>query len=276
MNNSFDTLNIDTPENVTFSYEIAGIGSRFLAALVDTLLLGLLEVIVIGTALLIFLQLNRSNSGVALVGSGSEVSMWALGILTFIAFWFFWGYYIFFEIFWNGQTPGKRFIGLRVIRMDGTPVTFSEVVIRNLVRTLDLLPMAYGVGVITMFINSKSCRLGDLAARTVVVLDSPASLHHTPIQVQNELSMLRRNAPLPADFPLEKISDQDMQVLDSFLSRRGQLANRKDLALYLLRSLYKRLELATLDPAFEADPEHALVVIYQAKQIFEAGRSEIK
>jgi uncharacterized RDD family membrane protein YckC len=276
MNNPFDTLNIDTPENVSFSYVIAGIGSRFLAALVDTLLLGLLQVIVIGTALLIFMQLDHSNSGGPLIGFGSEESMWVLGILSFIGFWFFWGYYIFFEIFWNGQSPGKRFIGLRVIRMDGTPVTFSEVVIRNLVRTIDLLPIAYGVGVITMFINARSCRLGDLAARTVVVLDSRASLHDTPIQVQNGLSMLHGNAPLPPDFPLEKISEQDMQVLDSFLSRRGQLANRKDLALYLLRSLYKRLELATLDPAFEADPEHALVMIYQAKQIFEAGRSEIK
>jgi uncharacterized RDD family membrane protein YckC len=266
MNNSFDTLNIDTPENVTFSYEIAGIGSRFLAALVDTLLLGLLQVIVIGTAILILLQFGASNSGSPLADFGSQVPVWALGILAFISFLFFWGYYIFFEIFWNGQTPGKRWIGLRVIRMDGTPVTFIEVVIRNLVRTLDLLPTAYGVGVITMFISARSCRLGDLAARTVVVYDSRASLHHVPFQVQDGVSMLHGNAPLPPDFPLEKISDQDLQVLDSFLSRRGQLANRKDLALYLLRSLCTRLGLAALDPAFEADPEHALVVIYRAKK----------
>lgn len=266
MNNSFDTLNIDTPENVSFSYEIAGIGSRFLAAMVDTLLLGLLQVLVIGTAILILLPFGNSDSGNPFVSSGSQAPSWVLGILAFISFLFFWGYYIFFEIFWNGQTPGKRWIGLRVIRMDGTPVTLSEVVIRNLVRTLDLLPAGYGVGVITMFISTRSCRLGDLAARTVVVHDRRASLHHAPIQVQSELSISHGNGPLPLDFPLDKISDQDMQILDSFLSRRGQLANRKELALFLLQSLYTRLELAAVDPTFEADPELALAVIYQAKQ----------
>ena len=266
MNTPFDTLSIDTPENVTFSYEIAGIGSRFLAALIDTLLLGLLQVIVIGTAILIFVQSGGTNSSTDSGTFGSQAPLWVLGILTFISFLFFWGYYIFFETFWNGQTPGKRWIGLRVIRMDGTPVTFSEVVIRNLVRTLDLLPIAYGVGVITMFINSNSCRLGDLAAKTVVVHDSQVSLSQAPMRLRDELSLLYGQGQLPADFPLEKIGDQDIQLLEAFFSRRGRLANRKQLAGYLLQSLYKRIELTTMDPAFEANPEHALAVIYQAKQ----------
>ena len=180
MNQPLDVLKIDTPENVTFSYEVSGIGSRFLAALVDTFLLGLLQGIVIGTVLLILSQLGSGNSSNSSTDFGSQAGWWIFGILAFVSFLFFWGYYIFFEIFWNGQTPGKRWIGLRVIRLDGTPVGVSEVVIRNLVRTLDLLPTAYGVGVITMFINSNSCRLGDLAAGTVVVHDSRASLGHAP------------------------------------------------------------------------------------------------
>ncbi len=258
MNSQFDTLNIDTPENVSFSYEIAGIGSRFLAALIDTVLLGLLQVIVVGAAVLIIL---RSDGGVL----DTEAPLWILAVLTFISFFFFWGYYIFFESFWNGQTPGKRWIGLRVIRADGTPVGFSEVVIRNLVRTLDLLPVAYGVGVITMFVNSKSCRLGDLAARTVVVHDNPVSLSRTSMRLRDELSLMYGHAQLPADFPLGKITAQDMQVLEAFFSRRGTLANRKQLAGYLLQSLCSRIEIAPMDPAFEADPEHALAAIYQAK-----------
>ena len=269
MNTPFETLSIDTPENVSFSYEIAGIGSRFLAALVDTLLIVLLQVIVIGTVILILLEVGSSSSGSSLGSFNSNIALW-VGILTFISFLFFWGYYIFFETLWNGQTPGKRWVGVRVIRKDGTPVTFSEVLIRNLVRTLDLLPTAYGVGVITMFINTQSCRLGDLAARTVVVYDSKAWLNRAPSRMREEAAELLVNGPLPAGFPLEKISDQDMQVLDSFLSRSGVLTNRKQLALYLLNSLYTRLGLEAPDPAFEADPENALLVIYDAKQKFDS------
>jgi uncharacterized RDD family membrane protein YckC len=275
MNDPLDVLKIDTPENVTFSYEVAGIGSRFLAALVDTFLLGLLQVIVIGTAILIVSQLVSGNPNTASVESGGQAAFWVIGILLFVSFLFLWGYYIFFELVWNGQTPGKRWVGLRVIRLDGTPVGVSEVVIRNLVRTLDLLPSAYGVGVITMFINSNSRRLGDLAAGTVVVLDRRTSLSAAPLQMQPAWSMLPLNEPLPADFPLEKVTDDDMQLLESFIKRRAQLANHKQLAVYLLGSLCSRIA-RPLDPSFEADPENALVAIYKARQNLKSGRSDIK
>ncbi len=263
MNTSLDTLNIDTPENVTFSYEIAGIGSRFLAAIIDSLLIGLLQVILFGTGLLILIRMGVFASSDS---SGGQAAMWILAILSLIGFVFFWGYYIFFEIFWNGQTPGKRWIGLRVIRMDGTPVSFSEVLIRNLVRTLDFLPFAYGVGVITMFASRNSCRLGDLAARTVVVHDREAALEKGgSMRLRDELSLLYGQGQLPDNFPLEKVTDQDMSVLETFFARRAALANRHQLADYLLRSLYARLELPSTDPALDNDPERALAVIYQAK-----------
>ncbi len=101
-------------------------------------------------------------------------SSWIVAILGLISFILLWGYYIFFEILWNGQSPGKRWVGLRVIRIDGTPITLSESIIRNLVRIIDFLPTAYGVGVVTMFINTNSRRVGDLAAGTIVVHDREA------------------------------------------------------------------------------------------------------
>src|SRR5215510_11634669 len=91
----------------------------------------------------------------------------------------FWGYYIFFEMLWNGQTPGKRWVGLRVIRTDGTPITLSESFIRNLTRLVDFLPAAYGIGIISMFLDKQSRRLGDLAAGTLVVHD------RAPISIQS-------------------------------------------------------------------------------------------
>ena len=275
MNEPLDILKIDTPENVTFSYEVAGIGSRFMAAMLDTLLLGLLQVIVIGSAILILTQLDSANPGGASIDSGGQAAWWLFGILAFISFLFFWGYYIFFEALWNGQTPGKRWVGLRVIRLDGTPVGISEVVIRNLVRTLDLLPTAYGVGVITMFINSNSRRLGDLAAGTVVVRDSRTMMSESHTHIPAAPSSPHLNWLFLADFPLAKITDQDMQVFGSFLARRSQLANRKQLAVYLLESLFTRLG-RTLDPALQADPENALAALYQARQDLRSGGSEIK
>ncbi|MEK7327557.1 MAG: RDD family protein, partial [Chloroflexota bacterium] len=101
----------------------------------------------------------------------SPVIAWLVAIFGLISFAFFWGYYILFEMLWNGQSPGKRWVGLRVIRTDGTPITLTESIIRNLVRLVDFLPAYYGVGVVTMFINEQSRRLGDLAAGTLVVHD---------------------------------------------------------------------------------------------------------
>src|SRR5258706_4883149 len=158
---SDDMLSIDTPENVVFGYSVAGIGSRFLAALVDTTVIVLLQLIVIGTSAF---ALNVANLTDSLGG-------WFSAIFGLVAFLLFWGYYIFFEMLWNGQSPGKRWAGLRVIRMDGTPVTLAESIIRNLVRLIDFMPFGYGVGVVTLFINDQAPRPGELAAGSLVIHD---------------------------------------------------------------------------------------------------------
>ena len=119
--------------DVTFDYEVAGIGSRFLAALADTSLILLLQAVVFGTIVLITnTLLSEETFDNLMIG-------WLLAIAGVFAFLFLWGYYIFFEILWNGQSPGKRWVGLRVIRLDGTPVTTSEVVIRSLKPLLSML-----------------------------------------------------------------------------------------------------------------------------------------
>ena len=134
-----ETLQIETPENVSFGYTLAGIGSRFMAAIVDTLAIIVLQMIV--DAMIILIVLN--------VGNGELTSTWLVAIYSLLGFVFFWGYYIFFEMLWNGQSPGKRWVGIRVVRTDGMPITLAESLVRNLVRTIDLLPVAYGVLLIT-------------------------------------------------------------------------------------------------------------------------------
>src|SRR5262245_54568432 len=145
-----------------FGYEVAGIGSRFLAALIDTLLIGALQIVVY-MIVLVFIGATLEQNGL------SSLSAWVVGGLVLISFFLLWGYYIFFELLWNGQTPGKRVVGLRVIKTDGRPITAVESLVRNLVRLVDFMPTSYGVGIVTMFITEQSQRLGDMAAGTLVI-----------------------------------------------------------------------------------------------------------
>lgn len=245
-----DLLNIDTPENVVFGYEIAGIGSRFLAALIDTILIVILQIIV-NVLIVVIVDLEGS---------------WAPAILGFVAFLILWGYYIYFELRWSGSSPGKQQVGLRVIRVDGTPISLSESLIRNLIRLIDFLPISYGVGVVTMFISSQSRRLGDLAAGTIVVweqekvtLDSLAN-SALPIGVRNDLE----TAKLAIDLPIEKLTVADIEMAENFLRRRGELPNRYDLAIQISQSLHRRMgvEVSVLIPA--ANTEQRILEIVKA------------
>ncbi len=258
MTNTNDILKIDTPENVTFDYDVAGIGSRFLAALVDTALILILQGVIIGTLILL---VTLFSDGDLFDGA---LSAWILAGLGLISFIFLWGYYIFFEILWNGQTPGKRWVGLRVIRMDGTPITASEAIIRNLVRIIDFLPTAYGVGVVTMFVNANSRRVGDFAAGTIVV-------HERETKGLGDLSPIRTSTlivpgaqnHLPDGFPVERLSQYELQIIEEFLLRRSGLSNRSVLAQHILASIVTRLQLAPETIPYDKS-EEILAAIYKA------------
>lgn len=158
-----EQLTISTPEQVAFQYEMAGIGSRFVAALLDHLILFVILV-------LLSIAAATVNISAILAGAdGGAVSYLVLAVLTIVLFLIIFGYFIVFETVWNGQTPGKRAGRLRVIRHDGQPIRAGEAMIRNLVRLVDFMPGFYGVGFITMFVDKDARRLGDFAAGTIVV-----------------------------------------------------------------------------------------------------------
>ena len=157
-----DQLTISTPEQVAFHYEVAGIGSRFVASMLDHLILGAVLILVSWGAGLIY-------GGISAGGGGEAALNLALALIILIYFLVFWGYFILFEILWNGQTPGKRAGNLRVLRRDGQPIRAGEAIIRNLIRLVDILPGFYGIGLIAMFVDRDARRLGDFAASTLVV-----------------------------------------------------------------------------------------------------------
>ncbi|HSB01034.1 MAG TPA: RDD family protein [Anaerolineales bacterium] len=234
---SEETLDIQTPENVAFGYQVAGIGSRFIASLLDTLLIGLLQIAIVVVMTLIISTFGQS-------ALAERLSAWVIAIFGVILAIFYWGYYVFFEMLWNGQSPGKRWVGLRVIRTDGTPITLSEALIRNLVRIVDFLPAGYGVGIITMFIDKQSRRLGDLAAGTLVVQDrAPISIQSLSVKRAVNLKAQGLTNVSLDGFPIERLTNDDLNLIEDFLLRRDQLTHRDQLAIQILNTLHRRFGL---------------------------------
>jgi uncharacterized RDD family membrane protein YckC len=174
----------------------------------------------------------------------NQFSGWVVAIFGVLLSIFYWGYYVFFEMLWNGQSPGKRWVGLRVIRTDGTPVTLSEVLIRNLVRIVDFLPAMYGAGIVTMFIDKQSRRLGDLAAGTLVIHDrAPISIQDLSTRRRASLRTEGLTVPFLEGFPVERLTNNDLNMIENFLQRREQLTHRDRLAVQILNTLHSRLGL---------------------------------
>jgi len=156
-----DELKIDTPEQIALELPLAGIGSRFLALGIDTLLQSILYTV----GAFVFVFAIPFASGFFTFKSWS----WGPAIGILFLFCIYWGYFAFFEIIWKGQTPGKRYAGIRVIKETGRPIDSFEAIGRNLLRAVDALPGIYGVGVVCMMLNKQNRRLGDYVAGTVVV-----------------------------------------------------------------------------------------------------------
>lgn len=233
-------LEFDTPENVVFGYQLAGIGSRFLAAFVDTILILVLQVVVNLTLILVV----ALAGGPSLVETGlrGDISI-VVGIFGLLAFAFLWGYYIFFELLWNGQSPGKRLIGLRVISQNGAPIDVAAAIIRNLVRIVDFLPVHYGVGVLSMFIDPQSRRLGDFAAGTLVVYDQGAVTLDELERAASRLDVSRRTTDNSDGLPLHLLSPAHVTMAQRFVSRRSELHNAGRLALFLANRLLAEMNL---------------------------------
>ncbi len=160
-------LHVETPEAVTVTYPLAGIGSRGLAAVLDLAMILLLVAAEIATAILVFVAGSRFFG----IAWQERVTPWVLAALIVVVFVTYWGYFIFGEVFRNGRTLGKQVAGIRVIRDDGGRVGVLDSIIRNVVRVVDLLPGTYAVGIASIIFSSQCKRLGDLAAGTVVVVD---------------------------------------------------------------------------------------------------------
>jgi uncharacterized RDD family membrane protein YckC len=209
------TITVVTPENITVTYQVAGLASRFMATVVDLCI----------QALLILSRVVGHGGGHG-ISAGSLIS--AVGII--VLFLILLAYAIFFEMVWGGRTPGKRLFGLRVIRDGGYPIHFLASAIRNILRFIDFgivplpgppLVLCGLPGLLTIFFSPTYKRIGDYAAGTLVIVEAGAS----------PFSTRRASAVLPAEVVtllpyvrnLDRLMPEEYRMLRRFTARRREL-----------------------------------------------------
>ncbi|MBZ5521831.1 MAG: RDD family protein [Acidobacteriia bacterium] len=197
-----DKLIIDTPEQVHLEFVLAGLGSRFMAVLLDSVIQFLIY-------LALFIIVVVAMSGTPTL---ANYPLWVGALVIFIIFCVYWGYYALFEIFWKGQTPGKRWAGIRVIKDSGRPIHAFEAIARNLLRIVDWFPGFYGVGVVTMFLNSRNRRLGDFVAGTLVV--------HETSEIESQIFFNHQENVGYALPQAAQLTLQEADLIEAFLARR--------------------------------------------------------
>jgi uncharacterized RDD family membrane protein YckC len=219
---SDETLIIETPEHVELQFALASVGNRFLACIIDHALQ------VLAITILSILVFNLSDGARRLgsrVASGvEEGNLWMVALLIMAIFLIFFGYFTFFETFWSGQTPGKRWLKLRVIQEDGRPIGFFAALVRNVLRMADMIPPPfYSLGIISIFASARAKRLGDFVANTVVIKERAAEAPKFDDLFSSEVidTALRRVAT-PVDFrgDIRTLTEPEMLVVESFLRRR--------------------------------------------------------
>jgi len=205
---SADKLTIQTPEQTSLEFPLAGIGSRFLALAIDYLLQAAGYFVLVVIAIAAF----------SLSAFAQRASLWTMAALVFVFFSVQLGYFAIFESVWNGQTPGKRWTHLRVIKDSGRPISAYDAILRNLLRIVDVLPSLYATGLITMLISSENKRVGDYAAGTVVV-------HEKPLEGLDSLwgHTAARVEVLPVTH-VTQLNVEELRLVETFLDRRQSLA----------------------------------------------------
>jgi uncharacterized RDD family membrane protein YckC len=236
-----DRLTIATPEGVALELILAGLGSRFLARLLDTLIqLGVILALVLGLGI-----------------TGSDRPGWVVAVVVVLVFLIVFAYDIAFETLNHGRTPGKQASGIRVVGLTGEPVRFLASAVRNIARILDFLPGIYLIGTISIIATERDQRVGDLAAGTLVMRDRFPGMSRAPAPITV-------SAGAVATWDVSAVGPAEVQAVRQFLDRRLELT--APARSYFAADLANRLapRVAGIPPY--SHPEYVLEGIVVAKQ----------
>ena len=221
------TIEIVTPENIAFRYHVAGPFRRVPAYLIDLVIRSLMS-----AAAAIALMIVFGVAGLPDLGFGLVLVFW------FLLSWFYGGV---FEAFWNGQTPGKRLLQIRVLSIDGQPINGLQAVLRNVLRTVDEQPVTFClVGLFTAAMNDRFQRMGDLACGTMVVIEERGWLGD--VTRFNHPEAIRLARRVPAGFQAGRTL---ARALATYVQRRMHfpVVRRMEIARHLGEPLRERFEL---------------------------------
>lgn len=267
-------VQVSTPESAAFSLETAGLGSRFLALLIDKVIQAVIASLLYIAYFALFWPLYWEWQSRAAQEIMDVVMTVLLAVVLLL-------YHLIFEAVTRGRTPGKWIVGLRVVKTTGVPIGFWEACLRNLVRVVDYLPGMYFAGTITIFVSPQNRRLGDLAAGTIVVRDrreqrrpvaasaggaaAPAAGSGAPspaAAVPAAAAAVHRSSHMSLHY-------RDEELIAEYLIRRQNLT--PDARTELARQLADRLHQAGISPAdfglqAYASDEDFLVAWHRARQ----------
>ncbi|MHB9146239.1 MAG: RDD family protein [Symbiobacteriia bacterium] len=243
-----------TPESVDFSLDVAGLGSRAAALLVDEIIKGVAAGLVgVGAFFLGRAVGEETLPGIIVTAAGL-----ILAVVIYAA------YHIILEAAWSGRTVGKRLMGLRVVKDTGVPIGFVDALLRNLLRLVDALPSFYLVGIIAIFATAQHKRVGDMAAATLVIKER--SLKAPAVAVAPSDSGTGGPAARLALLP--RIDYQEAELIRNFLGRRQALASeaRRDLASRLAGALRRQGVTPALLELGEAAADEEILEAWAAQQ----------
>ncbi len=236
---------VETPEHVDVRFELAGVGSRVAAGLLDLVLLFL------GLLLLVLVQFAIAGGP-----DDSQLHGWLAALLILIAFLFVWGYFALFEALNGGRTPGKQALGIRVVMDTGRPLTPPAAVVRNLVRMVDCyFPVPVAPALLSIFLHPSNKRPGDMAAGTIVVRDRP-----TDWILGASTSAAQAEEPIEAGPP--ELSEDEFKLLDRFLGRLNELT--AEVQVRITTELVRRF--APRIPRRSGDAHSYLVAVFAEEQ----------
>lgn len=252
MKKNVRTVTIETPEHLELQFQLAGIGVRFIAFLIDKFIQwGAILGIILVFSLLLFFAGQMAPFVEFLVKAKKAFGLWLLAVALLLYGIVTIGYFIIFEYFWSGSTPGKRSQEIRVIRKDGRPISFFDAAVRNILRFVDILGDVYPLGLVVMFVDSQNRRLGDFAAGTIVISEREAT--------SPALTEVSRNASsLDPELKtaVSGMTADDYRIVSKFLSRRTELdpEHRQRLA----SEISERILRKSAQQGIGADPEDFL------------------
>ena len=239
---------VETPEHVDVQFELAGVGSRMAAGLLDLLFLVLaLLVLVIGGGAI----------GDTLA-PGSMARSWLSAVMILLTFCFVWGYFTLFEALNGGRTPGKQALGIRVVMDTGRSITPQAAVVRNLVRFIDCyVPIPVGPALLSMFLHPSNKRPGDMAAGTIVVRDHP-----TDWSLGATLPVAEETVAEPLEAGPPELAEEEFRLLDRFLARINDLT--PEVQVRITTDLVSRFERRI--PRRTGDMQAYLVAVFADEQ----------